>query len=183
MTGPCQRRFPVVPRYRQRHGTRPSICRWWNTPVESAVRLCERIWRRSLVRKARTNYHLVATYGFPSGFACAIRHAVKRCSNYSLIWRRSRLQIRPIALALIVCTTIVVVAVAIIRHVNHKQDAAWCHDHGYANYATNDGFCVGAGITVVVGARAGVWTDGCTASFEEAKAALPGELGEVEGVG
>jgi hypothetical protein len=27
------------------------------------------------------------------------------------------------------------------------------------------------------------WTDGCTASFEEAKAALPGELGEVEGVG
>src|SRR5215831_14701487 len=41
MTGPCQRRFPVVPRYRQRHGTRPSICRWWNTLVESAVRLCE----------------------------------------------------------------------------------------------------------------------------------------------
>jgi hypothetical protein len=29
--------------------------------------------------------------------------------------------------------------------VNNKQDAAWCHDHGYANYATNDGFCVGAG--------------------------------------
>jgi hypothetical protein len=50
-----------------------------------------------------------------------------------------------IALALIVCTTIVVVAMAIIRHVNHKQDATWCHDHGYANYATNDGFCVGAG--------------------------------------
>jgi hypothetical protein len=49
-----------------------------------------------------------------------------------------------IALALIVCTTIVV-AVAIIRHVNNKQHAAWCHDHGYANYATNDGFCVGAG--------------------------------------
>src|SRR5262245_23539949 len=36
-------------------------------------------------------------------------------------------------------------AVAIIRHVNNKQDAAWCHDHGYANYATKDGFCVGAG--------------------------------------
>jgi hypothetical protein len=49
-----------------------------------------------------------------------------------------------IALALLVCTTIVV-AVALIRHVNNKQDAAWCHDHGYANYATNDGFCVGAG--------------------------------------
>jgi len=24
-------------------------------------------------------------------------------------------------------------------------DVAWCHDHGYANYATKDGFCVGAG--------------------------------------
>src|SRR5262245_7384990 len=35
-------------------------------------------------------------------------------------------------------------AVAIIRHVNNKQDAAWCHNHGYANYATKDGFCVGA---------------------------------------
>jgi hypothetical protein len=50
-----------------------------------------------------------------------------------------------IAAALIVCTTIAVVAVTIIRHVNNKQDAAWCHDHGYANYATKDGFCVGAG--------------------------------------
>ena len=46
---------------------------------------------------------------------------------------------------LIVCATIVLVAVAIIHHVNNKQDAAWCHDHGYANYATKDGFCVGAG--------------------------------------
>src|SRR5262245_43233748 len=27
--------------------------------------------------------------------------------------------------------------------VPNKQDAAWCHDHGYANYATKDGFCVG----------------------------------------
>ena len=49
-----------------------------------------------------------------------------------------------IAATLIVCATIVLVAVAIIRHVNNKQDAAWCHDHGYANYATSDGFCVGA---------------------------------------
>ena len=50
-----------------------------------------------------------------------------------------------IAAALIVCATIAVVAVTIIRHVNNKQDAAWCHDHGYAYYATKDGFCVGAG--------------------------------------
>jgi len=49
-----------------------------------------------------------------------------------------------IAAALIVCTTIAVVAVTIIRHVNHKQNVAWCYDHGYANYATKDGFCVGA---------------------------------------
>ena len=52
---------------------------------------------------------------------------------------------RLIAVALIVCAIIVLVAVTIIRHVNNKQDAAWCYDHGYANYATNDGFCVGAG--------------------------------------
>ena len=51
---------------------------------------------------------------------------------------------RLIALVLIVCATIVLVAVAIIRHVNNKQDAAWCYDNGYANYATTDGFCIGA---------------------------------------
>src|SRR5215831_2703210 len=60
--------------------------------------------------------------------------------------RRNRSEMKKlIAAALIVCTTIAVVAVTIIRHVNNKQDAAWCHDHGYANYATKDGFCVGAG--------------------------------------
>ena len=52
---------------------------------------------------------------------------------------------RLIAVALIVCATIVLVAWAISRHVNNKQDAEWCYEHGYANYATNDGFCVGAG--------------------------------------
>ena len=46
---------------------------------------------------------------------------------------------------LIACVTIVLVTVAIMRHVNHKQDVAWCYDHGYANYATTDGFCVGTG--------------------------------------
>ena len=50
-----------------------------------------------------------------------------------------------IAGTLIVCATIVLVAVAIIRHADHKQDVAWCYDHGYANYATTDGFCVGMG--------------------------------------
>jgi len=51
---------------------------------------------------------------------------------------------RLIAAVLIFCATIVVVTVAVIRHVNHKQHVAWCYDHGYANYATKDGFCVGA---------------------------------------
>jgi hypothetical protein len=46
-----------------------------------------------------------------------------------------------IAGALVVCATIVLVAWAI----SHKQNVAWCYDHGYANYATKDGFCVGAG--------------------------------------
>jgi hypothetical protein len=52
---------------------------------------------------------------------------------------------KPIAGAVIVCAAIVLVAVLVIRHVNNKQDALWCHDHGYSNYATKDGFCVGAG--------------------------------------
>ena len=61
---------------------------------------------------------------------------------------------RLIAGALIVCVTVVVVAVAISRHVTHKQDALWCHENGYANYATTDGFCVGAGGKLVkVGAE------------------------------
>ena len=47
--------------------------------------------------------------------------------------------------ALIGCVTIGAVAWAIMRHVNNKQAAEWCHDHGYTNYATKDGFCVGAG--------------------------------------
>jgi len=50
-----------------------------------------------------------------------------------------------IAAVLIVGGTIALVAVAIIRHMEHSQEVAWCHDHGYANYATKDGFCVGAG--------------------------------------
>jgi hypothetical protein len=28
--------------------------------------------------------------------------------------------------------------------VNNKQDAEWCHENGYTNYATKDGFCVAA---------------------------------------
>jgi len=49
-----------------------------------------------------------------------------------------------IAGALIVCVSIVLVAWAITRHVNNNQDAEWCHENGYTNYATKDGFCVGA---------------------------------------
>ena len=45
---------------------------------------------------------------------------------------------------LIVGAIIVLVTVAVIRHVDHQQHVAWCYDHGYANYATDDGFCVGA---------------------------------------
>jgi hypothetical protein len=61
---------------------------------------------------------------------------------------------RLIAGALIVCVTIVLVGVAISRHVAHKQAVEWCHENGYANYATTDGFCVGAGGKLVkVGAE------------------------------
>jgi uncharacterized protein YsxB (DUF464 family) len=52
---------------------------------------------------------------------------------------------RLIAGALIVCAAVVLVAWMTIRHLNNKQEAEWCHEHGYTNYATKDGFCVGAG--------------------------------------
>jgi hypothetical protein len=52
---------------------------------------------------------------------------------------------RLLAGTLIACVTMVLVTVAIMRHVNYKHDVAWCYDHGYANYATKDGFCVGTG--------------------------------------
>ena len=52
---------------------------------------------------------------------------------------------RLIATALIACVATGVLAWVIIRHLNSRQDAEWCHDNGYANYATKDGFCVGAG--------------------------------------
>jgi hypothetical protein len=50
-----------------------------------------------------------------------------------------------IAVALILCAAIVLVAMGIIRRANNEQAALWCHDHGYANYATEDGFCIGTG--------------------------------------
>jgi hypothetical protein len=49
-----------------------------------------------------------------------------------------------IAGALVGCATIVLVAWAISRHVNNKQDAEWCQGNGYTNYATKE-FCIGAG--------------------------------------
>jgi hypothetical protein len=52
---------------------------------------------------------------------------------------------RLIAGTLIVGVIILLITVAVSRHVDHKQLVAWCYDHGYANYATEDGFCVGAG--------------------------------------
>ena len=56
---------------------------------------------------------------------------------------------RLIAGALIVCVTIVLIAVAISRHVAHKQDALWCHENGYADYATKDGLGAGGKLTKV----------------------------------
>ena len=66
---------------------------------------------------------------------------------------------RLIAGALIVCVTIVLVGVAISRHVAHKQAVEWCHENGYANYATTDGFCVGAGGKLVKVGAGGKLTD------------------------
>ena len=59
---------------------------------------------------------------------------------------------RLIAGGLIVCVAVVLVAVAINRHLAHKQAVEWCHENGYANYATTDGFCGAGGKLVKVGA-------------------------------
>jgi hypothetical protein len=72
-----------------------------------------------------------------------------------------------IAGALMTCLTVVVAAGAVTRHVSHKQDALWCHKHGYPNYATKDGFCIGAGGKLVkIGAgRKFTEADGSTRAF------------------
>jgi hypothetical protein len=58
-----------------------------------------------------------------------------------------------IAVALILCAAIVLAAMGIMRRANNEQAALWCHDHGYANYATEDGFCVGAGGKLIKAGR------------------------------
>jgi hypothetical protein len=50
-----------------------------------------------------------------------------------------------ILVGLAVCAIAVVIIFTFMSHQAQKQQAAWCHDHGYANYATKDGFCVGPG--------------------------------------
>src|SRR5262245_27332922 len=50
-----------------------------------------------------------------------------------------------ILLGLAVCAIAVVSIFTFMRHQAHKQHTAWCQDHGYGNYATKDGFCVGPG--------------------------------------
>lgn len=50
-----------------------------------------------------------------------------------------------ILLGLAVCAIAVVSIFTFRSHQAQKQQAAWCQDHGYANYATKDGFCVGPG--------------------------------------
>ena len=50
-----------------------------------------------------------------------------------------------IAVALIPCAAIVLVAVAIIRHANNEQAALWRTITDTQTNATEDGFCVGAG--------------------------------------
>ena len=48
-----------------------------------------------------------------------------------------------ILVGLAVCAIAVVIIFTFMSHQAHKQQTAWCQDHGYGNYATKDGFCVG----------------------------------------
>jgi hypothetical protein len=50
-----------------------------------------------------------------------------------------------IVVGLAVCGIAALIIFAVVRYQNHKQQAEWCQDHGYGNYATKDGFCVGPG--------------------------------------
>jgi len=46
---------------------------------------------------------------------------------------------------LIICVLVAVFFMVGIRMYNHKKAVEWCHEHGYGNYATSDGYCVGPG--------------------------------------
>jgi hypothetical protein len=50
-----------------------------------------------------------------------------------------------IALGLAACVIAALIIFAVVRHFTNKQEAEWCQEHGYGNYATKDGFCVGPG--------------------------------------
>jgi hypothetical protein len=46
---------------------------------------------------------------------------------------------------LIICVLVAVFFIVGIRMYNHKKAVEWCREHGYGNYATSDGYCVGPG--------------------------------------
>jgi len=46
---------------------------------------------------------------------------------------------------LIICVLVGILLIIGIRMYNHKKAVGWCHEHGYGNYATSDGYCVGTG--------------------------------------
>jgi hypothetical protein len=56
-----------------------------------------------------------------------------------------REQHKIIALGLAACAIAALIIFAVVRHFTNKHEAEWCQEHGYGNYATKDGFCVGPG--------------------------------------
>jgi hypothetical protein len=54
-------------------------------------------------------------------------------------------QYKIILVGLVACAIAALIIFAFVRHQTYKQEAEWCQDHGYGNYATKDGFCVGPG--------------------------------------
>ena len=54
-------------------------------------------------------------------------------------------QYKMIVAGLAACAILALIALVFVRYQTNKHEAQWCQDHGYGNYATKDGFCVGPG--------------------------------------
>jgi hypothetical protein len=59
--------------------------------------------------------------------------------------KKMKEQYKIILLGLAACGIAAVIIFAVVRYLTHKHEAEWCNEHGYGNYATKDGFCVGPG--------------------------------------
>jgi hypothetical protein len=59
--------------------------------------------------------------------------------------KKMKEQYKMIVAGLAACAILALIALVFVRYQTGRHEAQWCQDHGYGNYATKDGFCVGPG--------------------------------------